>query len=398
MRKNAVNRELTPLIGGVCAVAGFQASGVYCGISERLDRREDLGAIYSDKRCPTACVFASGNRQGAPVSVSRKHIKDGLAQAVVFNSGKANVFAFAGEKTAETVCKTLGNALKVDERDVIIASTGEVTESFDGAKLCAGIPELVNSLSALPQGSLAAARALMTTDTQVKELAYSFEIGDCVCRIGAVFKGSRRVCPNMATTLAFLVTDVNITSEMLQKALSAEVKETLNMLNKDGVSSPNDTVCIMANGKAGNWRIATLDTEYKKFTFALRKVLEEMSRTIAADGANIELICKVGGAISKQEARETAKRLVGLSAIKDAIRKGMLEKESFFYALENVRYDVAALRIALCLDGKNVVLCETGRFNLGIEQAFGDMAQTKRVEILLELGCGNYGATAYGQV
>ena len=251
MRKNGVNRQLEPIEGGVCAPAGFQASGL-----------GGLALIVGEKRFPAAGVFSQSAVVGAPVTVSKKHIRSGYARAIFVNSGEANVFQENGESSAKEICETVAKRLHCDTEEILIASTGKIKSRFDAQNILKNVEPLTQNLGCSHEHSLSAARNIMTTDKSVKQISFAFDVGDYRCKIGAIFKGNNRVCPNMATTLCFLTTDVNITPQMLQKSLSSAVSETLNLLDLDGLASPNDSVCIVSSRKAGNYQISSADSEF----------------------------------------------------------------------------------------------------------------------------------------
>lgn len=399
MRKNGVNRELREIKGGVCAPGVFRANGIHCGLKQ--GEEPDLAMIVADKRCPTACVFSVDSRQSAPVCVSRKHLKNGVARAIVANSGIANVFLPNGEQLAEKVCRTVAKYTDIDACETLIASTGRVGRSLSLQPFEEGIPALCQGLSASEEGSWKAACAIVTTDAEPKQLAYEFDLGDIPCKIGAIFKGNTRVCPNMATLLAFLTTNVNISSEMLQKALSATVKDTFDLLWLDGISSPNDTVCIMANGRAGNYKISCADSEYVKFVYALREVLTEICRRIVADGneENSAFLCKVTGARSKQSAREIAKRVVGAEIIKKMLLQGESDVESVLYTVHSVASEIDFSKIRICLENGSgsLVLFEDGRTLPTKKEHLQRFTEGKELCLCVELGAGNYAATAFGR-
>ena len=240
----------------------------------------------------------------------------------------------------------------------------------------------------------------MTEDSQVKQLSFSFDLGDYPCKIGAIFKGGPQTSPNMATFLAFLTTDVNISTPMLQKALEAEARETLNQLNLDGVASPNDTVCIFANGRAGNYKITCEDTEYQKFTFALRSVLTEICRITAKDGAKKIITCQVKGAKSKQVARAIAKAVVGDIGVKSAIEKKDINPERIVYTLlenaDNVKTD--RLQIAICSLNGDFVLYEDARKVIPSKHVLERILEGEEVRIEINLFNGNYTSLAFGRI
>lgn len=398
MRKNGVNRELRIIRGGVCAPEGFKAGAVSCGI--RKDGEKDLGLILADGRCSVAGVYAQGPC-GATVALTRKRMKDGVARAIIVNGGVANVFMKKGDRLAFDICETVGKYCLIRSEEVVIASTGEIGKTLTLDPFENGIKTLAKKVDSGEEFSYSVARAMSGEQATAQHLAFSFDIGDFPCKIGAVFKGNTRVCPNLATTLVFLTTDVNITSECLQKALIAEVKETLNLLDADGGSSPNDCVCILANGKAGNYKISCADSEYKKFTYALRGVLVEICRALAsANGTRKILSCKVLGAKSKQISRILSKKLVGAEFLRRAIASGEVDIEGILYATAQVGEisDISRLRIKIKSEGKELLLFEEGVKQPINEEKMKEFLSSNEVDILLELNEGNFTSCAYGCV
>ncbi|MBQ8308987.1 MAG: bifunctional ornithine acetyltransferase/N-acetylglutamate synthase [Clostridia bacterium] len=398
MRKNGVNKTLTPIEGGVCAPVGFRASGIRCGCGVN-DAKEDLALVVADKRFPVAAVFSQNALVGAPTAISKKHMQSGFARAVVVNSGIANVFAEDGEEIARSICAKVGKKLGADADEILICSTGEIGLKFPTDKILQGVDFLVQSLDNTHENSLAAARALMTTDKRVKQLSYSFDLGDYPCKIGAIFKGGRRVCPNMATTLCVLTTDVDITSEMLQKALSAATNDTLNLLDLDGISSPNDAVYIFTSRAAGNYRISCADSEYKKFAAALERVLDEVCRVIAKEGERL-FVWETVGAKSKRVARAIAKAAVGANALKARLEQKEMDITSLLcviggveekLGLENTEIILSSQKgkLTLFMDGKALTVSSV---------AIREILSADEITIKIDLGEGNYGARAIGCV
>lgn len=391
MRKNGVNRELIPVRGGVCAPAGFQAGGVYCGIVADERRKEDLSLVVSKRRSACACVYAQGGVTGAPAALTKKRLQSGYARAVIVNSGVANVFMEGGEKLARNICTLLSNKLSIREEEIAIASTGTVGK-LPFAPIENKMDALVFGLGETHEHSLAAARGLMTADKTVKQLSYAFELGDYVCKIGAVFKGSLRVCPNMATTLCILTTDIDIAPKLLQKAFSSAVNATLNLLNVDGVGSPNDFACILANGLAGNYQISADDSEYKKFSDALHAVMANIARTIAQDGGGRVAQCRVVGARSGRAARAAAKAIANASVVKVAMQKGTVDIDGVLCALHTAGepFDFEKLGVYL---GELVVL-EQGRRQELSDSTLLNAFNAETLTLRIRLGSGNYTATS----
>ena len=277
---------LTQTEGGVCAPKGFRANGVHCGIRKNKTKK-DLALIVADVRCATACVYTTNLVKGAPILVTRQNVADGYAQAVICNSGNANTCNADGVEIAEKMCELVREYTGIPAGDVVVASTGVIGQKLSVEPIAAGMPALCEGLG---DHSTAAAEAIMTTDTVAKEIAFSFPLGGKECRIGAICKGVGMICPNMATMLMFVTTDVAISPAMLQKALSADVKKSLNMVSVDRDTSTNDTLCVMASGLAGNAEITEANADYRAFCRALNAVTTAMCRKIARDGEG-NLIC-----------------------------------------------------------------------------------------------------------
>ena len=244
--------------GSVTAPIGFTAAGIHCGVRKNRLKR-DLALIYSEKLCTAAAVFTKNKVKGAPLIVDKENLANGTAQAIVCNSGNANTCNANGIEIAEGMCRVTAEALGIEPTDVIVSSTGVIGQPMSMEPFVEGIPNVAKLLS--KEGSSDAAEAIMTTDTIHKEIAVEFLVGGKVCRMGGIAKGSGMIHPNMATMLGFLTTDCAISSEMLQKALSASVDDTYNMVSVDGDTSTNDTVAILANGMAGNAMICAEGAE-----------------------------------------------------------------------------------------------------------------------------------------
>ena len=255
--------------GGVCAARGFTANGIHCGIRKNRTKR-DLSLIYSEVPASAAAVYTTNLVKGAPLAVTKKHLENGVAQAVICNSGNANTCNANGIEIAEGMASLLAKALPVKAEDVVVASTGVIGQPLDLSPIEAGIPALVAGLS--PEGGSAAAEGIMTTDVIRKEIAVSFKIGGKECRMGGIAKGSGMIHPNMATMLVFITTDVAISPAMLQKALSCDIKNTFNMVSVDGDTSTNDMVTVLANGLAGNAEITEEGEDFSSFMAALNTV------------------------------------------------------------------------------------------------------------------------------
>ena len=304
--------------GGVAAPKGFTASGIHCGIRRNKSKR-DLALIAADSLCNAAAVYTQNLVCGAPVTVTKKHLAAGKARAVVCNSGIANTCNADGIEKAEGMCEITAKALGISPGEVIVASTGVIGQPLDLDPVKSGMPQLVNELS--KDGSGNAAQAIMTTDTRKKEFALTFTLGGKECTIGAISKGSGMIHPNMATMLCFITTDVAISSLMLQKALTAAVADSFNMLSIDGDTSTNDMACIMASGKAENREIVSENEDFALFTQMLSTLLIRIAREMARDGegATKLVVCEVSGAKDQETARTVAKSVICSSLVKTAM-------------------------------------------------------------------------------
>ena len=235
--------------GGVCAAKGFKANGIHCGIRKNRTKR-DLSLIVSEAPAAAAAVYTTNLVKGAPLLVTKKHLENGCARAIVCNSGNANTCNANGIEVAEATCEATAKVLGIDPDDVIVASTGVIGQPLDVTPIENGLPALAAGLTG--DGSGFAAEGIMTTDTIMKEVAVEFTLSGKTCKIGGIAKGSGMIHPNLATMLVFITTDAAISPKMLQRALSTDVRDTFNMVSIDGDTSTNDMVTVLANGMAGN--------------------------------------------------------------------------------------------------------------------------------------------------
>lgn len=307
--------------GGVTAPKGFQAAGVEAEI--KYKNRKDMALIYSEIPCVGAGVFTSNLVKAAPVLWDQDIIKSGEAvQAVIVNSGIAN--ACTGEQGmeyCEKTAKAAADSLSISEKAVLVASTGVIGMQLPIDKITAGVKTLaIHKEKSLEAGTLAA-EAIMTTDTVSKQIAVSFEIDGKTVTLGGMCKGSGMIHPNMCTMLGFLTTDLSISKDMLQAALSEDVIDTFNMISVDGDTSTNDSLMIMANGMADNAMITEKDSHYDIFKQALNYVNTWLAKKMAGDGEGATALfeTKVIHAQSKEQARVLAKAVICSSLTKAAI-------------------------------------------------------------------------------
>lgn len=306
--------------GGVCAAKGFRANGLNCGLNSDREKN-DLALVVSDRICNTAAVYTTNKVKGAPILVTRKHLEEtnGRTQAVIANSKNANTCNADGEEKAEKMAELAASELNLPVSQVIVASTGVIGQILPIEPIESHIKELAEGLSY--DGNAKAVNAIMTTDTVPKEVAVTFRLGEVVCTLGGMAKGSGMIHPNMATTLNFVTTDAAISTEMIQKALSEVTRITYNCLSIDGDTSTNDMVCVMANGIAGNPEITSENPAYETFKQALYIVMMNMTRMLAKDGEGATKLmeCTVQGAGSLDTAITVAKSVIRSPLLKCAI-------------------------------------------------------------------------------
>ena len=387
---------LKEISGGVCAATGFTANGVHCGIRKNKTKR-DLALIYSATPCSAAAVYTKNLVKGAPLTVTKNHLEDGKAQAIVCNSGNANTCNANGIEIAEQTCSILAKELGISPADVVVASTGVIGQPLDITPIANGIPELVKGLG---DKSDLACEGIMTTDLKAKEIAFSFTVGGKTCKIGGIAKGSGMIHPNMATMLVFVTTDCAISSEMLQKALSEDVKDSFNMISIDGDTSTNDMVSVLANGQAGNVEITCEGEDFALFKQALAAVTQYLCKRIAADGegASKLLECKVCGAKDKENAKIVAKSVVCSSLFKAAMFGADANWGRVLCAIGYSGADVDVTKVGVAFRTKKgtIVVCEKGAGVEFSEEKAKEILLESEIEILITLGDGDGEAVAWG--
>jgi len=307
--------------GGITAVKGFQAAGVEAGV--KYQNRKDMALIYSQRPCAAAGTFTTNVVKAAPVLWDKRIVEESpYAQAVVVNSGIANACTGRqGMECCEAESACAGKALGIPAEYVLVASTGVIGMQLPVDRLKAGIQKLAKTKSGSLEAGLDAAKAIMTTDTQPKQIALEFEVGGRMATLGGMCKGSGMIHPNMCTMLGFLATDVSISKQMLQKALREDVADSFNMISVDGDTSTNDTLLILANGMAENPKIVSEGKDYDAFCEALHFATTYLARKMAGDGEGATALVetKVVGAATKEDARILAKSVICSSLTKAAI-------------------------------------------------------------------------------
>ncbi|MGI6020355.1 MAG: bifunctional ornithine acetyltransferase/N-acetylglutamate synthase [Lachnospiraceae bacterium] len=385
------------LEGSICAAKGFKASGVHCGIRKNATKR-DLSLIVSEVPASAAAVYTTNLVKGAPLTVTKKHISDGIAQAVICNSGNANTCNANGIEVAEKMSDLLAEALKIRPEDVVVASTGVIGQPLDITPIANGIPGLVETLSC--DGAENAAEGILTTDTVRKEIAVEFEAGGKLCRIGGIAKGSGMIHPNMATMLVFITSDVAISPEMLKKALSGDVENTFNMVSVDGDTSTNDMVVVLANGLAGNETITEEGDDFSEFMKALNTVTVALCKMIAGDGegATKLLECSVTGAACEKTAKIVAKSIITSSLTKAAMFGADANWGRILCAIgySGADVDVNKIDVAFRSPAGEITVCRDGSGVEFSEEKAKEILLEKEIEILVSLNDGDAKAVAWG--
>jgi len=383
--------------GGVCAAKGFKANGIHCGIRKNHTKK-DLSLIFSAASASAAAVYTTNLVKGAPLIVTKNHLQDGIAQAVICNSGNANTCNANGIEIAERMSVLTANALDVTPDDIIVASTGVIGQPLCIDPIAAAMPALVDGLS--ENGGQDAAIGIMTTDTVMKEVAVEFEIGGKLCRIGGIAKGSGMIHPNMATMLVFITTDCAISPAMLQKALSGDIANTFNMVSVDGDTSTNDMVTVLANGMAGNTPITAEGPDFEIFMKALNTVTVDLCRKIAGDGegATKLLECKVTGGKNIPVAKTVAKSVICSSLLKAAMFGADANWGRVLCAIgySGADVDVTKIDVSFRSPAGQVDVCKNGAGIPFSEEVAKEVLLQKEIEILVGLNDGEASATAWG--
>ena len=348
--------------------------------------------------CTCAALFTSNLVKGAPIEVSRAHLWNQKAQAIIANSGNANTCNADGLEVADAMCRLVEAYTGIIEDDVLVASTGVIGQPLSLSPIRAGMQDLVDHLGY--DQSLQANEAIMTTDTKPKQVAVRFTLGGKECSMGGIAKGSGMIHPNLATMLVFLTTDAAISTTLLDKALRDDVADTFNMVSVDGDTSTNDTLFLLANGLCGNDPIEEENEDYRTFCQALRALTGELCRRIAADGegATRLLTVNVSGAKTKDDARRIAKSVACSSLTKAAIFGADANWGRVLCAIGYSGADVsiggvdvdfvsAAGRIPVCKGGAGVNFSEEKAKTILLE---------KEITVDIRLRDGKEAATAYG--
>ncbi len=382
--------------GGVCAAKGFSANGIHCGIRKNRTKK-DLSLIFSSKIANVAAVYTTNLVKGAPLVVTKNHIENGKAQAIICNSGNANTCNANGVEIAEKTCELLAKELKIDSKDVVVASTGVIGQEMSLEPFEKGMNALVSGLG---DNSNAAEEGIMTTDTIAKSVAVAFEIDGIECKIGGIAKGSGMIHPDMATMLVFITTDCAISSEMLSKALKSDIQSTFNMVSVDGDTSTNDMVVVLANGEAKNAEITSEGKAFDIFMKALNSVTIALCKMIAGDGEGATKLieCNVCGAKNEDIAKKVAKSVICSSLVKSAMFGADANWGRVLCAIGYSKCDVnvSKIDVEFVANTGKILVCKNGSGVEFSEELAKQILLEKEVNIDINLNEGNSKATAWG--
>lgn len=387
----------TVLNKSVTAPKGFLASGIHCGVKDGTTKK-DLALVYSEVPCIGAGMYTNNKVKCAPIYVTKEHLKDKKAQAIICNSGNANCCTGQdGIDKANDIANTLAEKLNIPKEDVLIASTGVIGVPINAEAIKNGIPTLIEELS--DNGSNAA-EAIMTTDTVKKECAAEFLVNGTKVTIGAIAKGSGMIEPNMGTMLSFITTDLSITPELLEDALSEAVNVSYNKISVDGDTSTNDTVLILANGLAENATISEKNADYENFVEALKYVTITIAKKLAKDGEGATKLieCTVNGAKTEEEGTIFAKSVITSSLVKTAMFGADANWGRILCALGYAGLDFEPEKVDVYFESKggNIIVCKNGASVEFDEDIAKKILIEDEITIKIDMGLGDVTVTAWG--
>ena len=379
--------------GGITSPKGFKAAGVASGI--RKKGRKDVALVYSEQPAQAAAVYTLNKFQAAPLQVTKEHLKDGIAQAIVVNSGVANAcMGQQGLMSAKEMAQITADCLLIKAEDVVVASTGVIGVPLPIELITKGIKDASKALSY--DGGADAAEAIMTTDLVKKEVACQLEIGGKTVTIGAMAKGSGMIHPNMATMLGFITTDASIESDCLQHVLKKATDASFNMVSVDGDTSTNDMVAILANGLAENPKI-TMESEYlKDFEAAVTEVCIRLAKMIAQDGEGATKLIEVEvvGAKSLEDARKGARAICSSNLVKAAI---FGEDANWGRIVTAMGYSGAEVDPSIVdVYIGELLVAEKGTGLKFDEEKASQILKQKEIKLKVDLNLGSEEATAWG--
>ena len=386
--------------GGVCAAQGFRAAGLHVGVKTHNVNKKDVALIVSDADCAAAAVFTTNVVKAAPIHVTKAHLANGRARAVVANSGNANACAPLGEENAERMCAAAAKAIGCGAEDVLVCSTGVIGQTLRVNVIEEGMEELASLLEQSGAGSDAAAHAIMTTDTVKKEAAVETTVGGKTVRIGGIAKGSGMIHPNMGTMLCFITTDCAISPEMIREALVDTAHVSFNRISVDGDTSTNDTCLVLANGLAGNETITGEGEDYAAFLKALKALCVRLARMMAKDGEGARhlITCTVSGAKDEESAQTIAKSVISSALTKAAIFGCDANWGRVLCAMgySGEKFDPDKVDVAFASAAGEIPVCRRGR-GLDFDEDLAKRILTEdEVEIRVRMGEGDASCTCWG--
>ena len=386
--------------GGITAAKGFYAASAAAGI--KYQNRQDMALIYSESPCVSAGTFTTNLVKAAPVKWDKNQVTSGAsAHAVVVNAGIANACTGAeGMEYCKETAKAAANALHIPADSVLVASTGVIGMQLPIDRIANGVKAMAPKLAGSREAGLEAAKAIMTTDTEKKEAAVEIEIGGKTVTVGGMCKGSGMIHPNMCTMLGFITSDVDISKELLQEALSEDIKDTYNMVSVDGDTSTNDTVLLLANGQAGNPKITEKNADYEEFKKALNYVNTTLAKKIAGDGEGATALfeVKVIGAATKAEAVTLSKSVVTSSLTKAAIYGHDANWGRILCALgySGVQFDPEKVDLYFESKAGKIKIIENGVSTGYSEEEATKILSEEAVTAIADMKMGDASATAWG--
>jgi len=384
--------------GGVTAPSGFLASGIHCGL-KKSSLQKDLALIYSEVPAAAAGMYTKNKVKGAPIYITKEHLTNKKAQAIIINSGNANTCnGDDGLNKARKMTSLQAKELKLKADDVLVASTGVIGVPLNIDAVKSGIPLLTEKLS--KDGSNDASLAIMTTDTFQKQLALEFYIGDKKITIGSMAKGSGMIEPNMGTMLSFITTDLSISPELLNEALKSSVTVTYNRVSVDGDTSTNDMILILANGLAENSTIKEKDENYYAFLKVLTELNTIMAKNIAKDGegATKLLECQIIGANTEEDAVVLGKSVINSSLVKTAMFGSDANWGRILCALGYTKIDFDPEKVDVSFESAagSIKVCEAGSSLPFDEDIAKKILNENELVIKVNLFLGDYDAFVWG--
>jgi glutamate N-acetyltransferase/amino-acid N-acetyltransferase len=385
--------------GGVTAAKGYKAAGIYAGIKKK---RNDMALVYSIVPARSAGTFTTNVVKAAPVKWDIKVIKEQeTVQAVVLNSGVANACTGnLGEENNYKMAEAMANNLGLAAHDVLTGSTGVIGKQLPVDVITEGTRLLAEALDETLKSGLEAAQAIMTTDTYSKEYAVSIELGGKTVTIGGMAKGSGMIHPNMATMLSVVTTDAAICKALLQEAISADVKDSFNMISVDRDTSTNDSFILLANGLAGNTEITEKNEEYVTFCKALHSVTTELAKKMAADGEGATKLFEtvVVGAQTKDEAVILSKSIITSNLVKTAVYGNDANWGRILCAMGYSGVDFNPDLVDLYIESTEgkLKLVENGMATDYSEETATKILSAKEVRAIADVKMGKQSATAWG--